>query len=188
MGVFRRGVRRIWALGKRAKLDREIEDELREHMRMRVDADVAKGMSPEEAMRRARLRFGNVWGVLLIPFLWTGLEYFRSELYYLRFSWFNVGYAFSSSPNSVPLNQLGMYGIAFLLMAAFAAIELMPKQRRMIASGEALLRLEEALVPFGEGPQLRWNRHGSQDRAFCMVGPARKPASLHRLCRYASLW
>jgi predicted permease len=55
MGVFRR----MWALGKRSKLDREIEEELREHMRMRVDADVAKGMSPDEAIRRARLRFGN---------------------------------------------------------------------------------------------------------------------------------
>jgi predicted permease len=59
MGVFRRGFRRIWALGTRSKLDREIEEELREHMRMRVDADVAKGMSPDEAIRRARLRFGN---------------------------------------------------------------------------------------------------------------------------------
>jgi predicted permease len=55
MGVFRR----IWALGKRSKLDREIEDELREHMRMRIDRDVARGMSPDEAIRRARLRFGN---------------------------------------------------------------------------------------------------------------------------------
>lgn len=55
MGVFRR----IGALGRRAKVDREIEDELREHMRMRVDADIAKGMSPDEAVRRARLRFGN---------------------------------------------------------------------------------------------------------------------------------
>ena len=59
MGVFRRTFRRIVALGRRAKLDREIEDELREHMRMRVEADVAKGMSPDEAIRRARLRFGN---------------------------------------------------------------------------------------------------------------------------------
>jgi predicted permease len=49
----------MWALGRRSNLDREIEDELREHMRMRVDADVAKGMSPDEAVRRARLRFGN---------------------------------------------------------------------------------------------------------------------------------
>jgi hypothetical protein len=55
MGIFRR----IWALGRRSKLDREIEDELREHLRMRAEVNVAKGMSPEEAMRAARLRFGN---------------------------------------------------------------------------------------------------------------------------------
>jgi predicted permease len=55
MGVFRR----MWALGNRSKLGREIDDELREHMRMRVDRDVASGMSPDEAIRRARLRFGN---------------------------------------------------------------------------------------------------------------------------------
>jgi predicted permease len=55
MGIFRR----IWALGNRSKLDREIEDELREHLRMRAEVNVAKGMSPEEAMRAARLRFGN---------------------------------------------------------------------------------------------------------------------------------
>src|SRR5882757_7487042 len=59
MGIFRRTFRRIGALGRRSQLDREIDDELREHMRMRVDADVAKGMSPDEAVRRARLRFGN---------------------------------------------------------------------------------------------------------------------------------
>ena len=59
MGIFRRVSRRIWALGRRAKLDREIEDELREHMRMQVDRDVAKGMTPDEAVRKARLRFGN---------------------------------------------------------------------------------------------------------------------------------
>jgi predicted permease len=55
MSVFRR----IWALGKRSKLDREIEGEFREHMRMRIHDNIAKGMSPEEAARAARLRFGN---------------------------------------------------------------------------------------------------------------------------------
>jgi predicted permease len=55
MGIFRR----IWTLGKRSALDREIEDELREHIRMRADANIAKGMSPEQAARAARLRFGN---------------------------------------------------------------------------------------------------------------------------------
>ena len=55
MGIFRR----IWALGKRSQLDREIEDELRDHLRMRTNVNIAKGMSPEQAARAARLRFGN---------------------------------------------------------------------------------------------------------------------------------
>lgn len=55
MGMFRR----IWALGTRSKRNREIDDELREHMRMHIDAWVANGMDPEEAARKARLRFGN---------------------------------------------------------------------------------------------------------------------------------
>ena len=55
MGIFRR----IWALGRRSKLDREIEDELREHLNMRTEVNLAQGMSPEQAARAARLRFGN---------------------------------------------------------------------------------------------------------------------------------
>lgn len=60
------------------------------------------------------------WGLLgwalAAPFFWTGLEYFRSELYYLRFSWLNPGYAFSNSPALFYLSGLGVYGIGFLLM------------------------------------------------------------------------
>ena len=52
-------LRRILALGRRAQLDREIEDELREHMQMCIDDSLAAGMSREEAERKARLRFGN---------------------------------------------------------------------------------------------------------------------------------
>jgi len=55
MGLFRR----IWALGRRKSVRSENERELREHMEMRIDANVAKGMSPEQAAREARLRFGN---------------------------------------------------------------------------------------------------------------------------------
>ena len=55
MGIFRR----IRSLGKRSQLDREIYHELHEHLQMRVDANLAKGMTVEEAAREARLRFGN---------------------------------------------------------------------------------------------------------------------------------
>jgi predicted permease len=52
-------LRRILALGKRARLDREIEAELREHMQMCIDDNIAAGKSREQAEREARLRFGN---------------------------------------------------------------------------------------------------------------------------------
>ena len=58
-------------------------------------------------------RFGPIWTAMLIPFLWTGLEYFRSELYYLKFSWLNVGYAFSGW-DALPLHIFGMYGLGFI--------------------------------------------------------------------------
>lgn len=55
MGIFRR----IWALGRRKRVGSDNERELREHMEMRIEANLAKGMSPEQAEREARLRFGN---------------------------------------------------------------------------------------------------------------------------------
>jgi putative ABC transport system permease protein len=51
--------RRILSLGRRARLSREIEAELREHMAMCIDDNMAQGMSREEAERDARKRFGS---------------------------------------------------------------------------------------------------------------------------------
>ena len=60
-------------------------------------------------------RWGKVKAVWLIPFVWTGVEYFRSELYYLRFSWLNVGYALPDFASFQ--NAFGMYGLGFLVFA-----------------------------------------------------------------------
>ncbi len=62
-------------------------------------------------------RLGSKLGALLIPFLWMGLEFFRSELYYLKFSWLNVGYAFAEWP-IIPFNFVGMYGLGFATVIA----------------------------------------------------------------------
>jgi hypothetical protein len=51
--------RRILSLGKRGSIEQEIEAELREHMAMCVDDNMAQGMSREEAERDARRRFGS---------------------------------------------------------------------------------------------------------------------------------
>src|SRR5947209_20582909 len=55
MGVFLR----ITNLFRRSKIDADIAAELEAHIAMRIDDNLARGMSPEEARRQARLLFGN---------------------------------------------------------------------------------------------------------------------------------
>ena len=52
-------LRRILSLGRRARMEREIDAELREHIAMCVDDNIAQGMSREAAERDARSRFGS---------------------------------------------------------------------------------------------------------------------------------
>jgi predicted permease len=51
--------RRFTNLFRRSRVDHDIDAELRAHIDLRIDANVAAGMSPEEARRDALLRFGN---------------------------------------------------------------------------------------------------------------------------------
>jgi predicted permease len=52
-------LRRLSNLFTRRKLDQEIGAELRSHIEMRIEDNIAAGMSKEEAHRDAMLRFGN---------------------------------------------------------------------------------------------------------------------------------
>src|SRR6266568_1347930 len=51
--------RRIANLFRRSRVDSEIDAELQSHIALRIDDNIASGMSPEEARRDALLRFGN---------------------------------------------------------------------------------------------------------------------------------
>jgi apolipoprotein N-acyltransferase len=109
----------------------------------------------------ALARFGLKRGALLVPFLWTGLEYFRSELYYLKFSWLNVGYAFAESPIT-PWIYLGVYGIGFATAAWSSLFLVIPARRVLIYTLAVCAAL--IVVPFflsktakskGPAPNLR---------------------------------
>jgi len=62
-------------------------------------------------------RWGKVNAMWLVPIVWTGIEYFRSELYYLKFSWMNVGYALPPW-----FDGIGMYCFGFFVFGIFAVI------------------------------------------------------------------
>jgi predicted permease len=52
-------LRRIGNLFRQDHLTNDIDDELRAHIAMRVEDNIARGMSPDEARRDAMVRFGN---------------------------------------------------------------------------------------------------------------------------------
>ena len=60
-------LRTIWSklrsLWQRREVKREIDEELRFHLEARTAENIANGMSPEEAAREARKRFGNLQNV-----------------------------------------------------------------------------------------------------------------------------
>jgi apolipoprotein N-acyltransferase len=102
----------------------------------------------EGIWRILNLRVGTVRFVpwLLIPFLWCGLEYFRSELYYLRFAWASPGFAFGSWPAWVPLRHVGTYGLGFLLMVLACAASVLRSRSPiqglvLLVAGMGALRL-----------------------------------------------
>jgi len=64
-------------------------------------------------------RWGKARAMWLVPFIWTGLEYFRSELYFLKFSWLNVGYAL---PAPFSCFGMGMYGIGFIAFGLIVVV------------------------------------------------------------------
>ena len=49
----------LWRFANRTKKDQDFAEEIESHLAQEEDANLARGVSPEEARRQAYLRFGN---------------------------------------------------------------------------------------------------------------------------------
>src|SRR5262245_23516864 len=58
--TIRGAFERLRALARRRRLDRELEDEIQAHLEMAERDARARGLSPEQARRAARLSFGGI--------------------------------------------------------------------------------------------------------------------------------
>src|SRR5215813_4943568 len=69
----------------RRRAEQELDEEIRAHLEMEIEQNIADGMSPEEARVAARRSFGSValakedsyatWGVESLEILWQDLRY-----------------------------------------------------------------------------------------------------------------
>jgi apolipoprotein N-acyltransferase len=90
-------------------------------------------------VHQSRQRFGAAAAMWITPVLWMGIEFFRSELYYLRFAWILPGQAIAFLPGARML-RLGVYGIGFLY-ALGAALLVGPRLAYRMVGAVALLVL-----------------------------------------------
>lgn len=94
---------------------------------------------------------------LILPLLWMATEYARSELYYLRFSWDGVGYAWHEVP--IALAAFGHYGLpAVILLLIGLPRALCRPQAKATVIALVLLALPAAATdgPYVAGIQLEF--------------------------------
>ncbi len=72
-------------------------------------------------LRTAHRRLGADWTLWLTPMLWTGGEFFRSEVWQLKFAWLLPGQVVAFVPG-VRLAAIGVYGLGFIIALASAMI------------------------------------------------------------------
>lgn len=79
---------------------------------------------------------------LLAAVLWTGIEYFRSELFALNFGWMGLGYAVVDHPAlAIVASWVGSYGVSFLIVAFgswIADAVFLPPRSRWLVAGSVL--------------------------------------------------
>src|SRR5260221_13103333 len=51
--------RRLWFLWRREGLDRDLQEEMQQHLELKMQENLAAGMTEDEARRRAHSEFGN---------------------------------------------------------------------------------------------------------------------------------
>jgi putative ABC transport system permease protein len=97
MAVFRR----ISNLFRRNRVNREIDAELQSHIALRIDDNIAAGMSPEEARRDALVRFGNPTSTrerVTASDALLGIESFWSDVRYAaRQLWKSPGFSITAA-------------------------------------------------------------------------------------------
>lgn len=64
-------------------------------------------------LQRIQTLAGSLWALLWAPVLWCGVEYLRSEVWWLKFTWFAAGTVFQNGPQTV-LSTWGVYGVGML--------------------------------------------------------------------------
>lgn len=87
----------------------------------------------------------DILKVALAAMIWTALEFYRSEIFFLRFPWLSIG---SAVEPTILLPMIGVYGVSFVVI--FSCVAMIYKKTRVI--GYVLFICIALLVKFNHKP------------------------------------
>lgn len=103
-------------------------------------------------------RFGPERALLLAPIVWLAVDLFRSELWYFKFSWMQLGFSQVRAPATLQLaSVIGVYGLTLLIVFVNVALAwLLCKLGpwRALASGAVVVGAAALVgsIPVAEAP------------------------------------
>ncbi|HNQ87637.1 MAG TPA: nitrilase-related carbon-nitrogen hydrolase [Verrucomicrobiota bacterium] len=122
-------------------------------------------------LHEAQRHWGTRVAVMLAPVCWLGIEYFRSELYYLRFSWLTAGYVMPPEVARPLWWAVGVYGTGAVLMALSAVVVGWLEAPRWIPGAVAAGIGVLVLAGYG-GARVLWKANCRPDGTMARVGAA----------------
>jgi predicted permease len=164
-------VSRLMNLFRRSRLDREISEELRVHIEMRIEDNLARGMTPEEARREALVRFGNATAtrdrVATVEMaLWA-----ESVLADLRYAFRQLAKTPAFAATAIGVLALGMgAGVAIFAFVDAALLQPLPYDRsdRLMAVNES--SLQSPIWPLSYADFKDWQRLNKSFSSLDVIG------------------
>jgi predicted permease len=157
--------RRLRPLGQRRAARQEIDEELRFHIEGRTAENIGAGMSPEEAAREARKRFGNLQTIREECREKRGLNFGETTLQDLRFAVRML----RKHPGSTTVIVLTLGLVIGVCSTLFTAINYQLFQPLPIEAAERLVRLWRTNERGEEGSLMnasRFAEYQRQSRSF----------------------
>ena len=175
MPPLKRLLARIAAFFGGRALDRDFDEELASHLAMQIDENIARGMTPDEARRAARIRFGGEQSIKQQHREARGLPAVNSIWFHAQ----GVARPVTSPFARVLSNAAATRGLALAAQVAagapprtFAELRVNDAAQAANASAATLVELDPFSVPYITQDWMNWNAATFLKRSTALAASA----------------
>ncbi|MEO8977527.1 MAG: permease prefix domain 1-containing protein, partial [Casimicrobiaceae bacterium] len=174
MAIFGKTLRKLRALFRKDTLDREMSEEMRHHLDLQIEANLASGMKPDEARYAAQRQFGGVEQIKEIARDQRGSGWFEHVLSDLRHAARRLIRAPGFSTTTISTVALGI-GACTALFSVVDGVLLkpldFPHSDEIVFVSESVAGKQSNRLPLAPAVYLDWARENTVFEYFAAAVP-----------------